>query len=140
MACSQPGLQFRKGTASRVAEDQVEIAQAALRNVFDRLSGAQTVESHAAVEVVETPDSRRRVEHDLGCCDGVWTVGCDDRGIGVGELRCGAAPDVCPLAIQDQVAAGELRHVAMFRIVRHITLEEDDAMAQLMKGPDQAPP
>ena len=44
------------------------------------------------------------------------------------------------MAIEDQVAAGEFRHVAMFRIVRHIALKENDAMAQSMKGPDQAPP
>ena len=95
--CPQLLLQFVEGAPSGVAQNQIEFAEAAFRQVAHRLAVTQSRQCHRRIEVVKHPRVHRRAQDEIASRATIRAVRGDDADVCVVECagRCGAS--VVPL-------------------------------------------
>ncbi len=139
-----PGVQLRLQSSQRlpagVAEDDVEPAEPLDGQVRHVLAGRHAGQGHAGVQVVERLAVDVAGQDQLARRPAVRAVAGDHAHVGVGQLVGGRAADGVPVGVQDQPAAGQLGHVAVLGVVRHVPLEERDRVPPRHQRPPQPPP
>jgi hypothetical protein len=133
-------LRLGQRLAPDVAQNQVEIAQAALRNVLHFVARADPAQRNAGIEIVKTAYARGGGEQFLGGRKRIWAVRGHDAGVRISKRAPHTGAHFIPGRVKDQFAAGKLPQIPVRGVVRSIPLEEYNFVTASGKRPDQGPP
>ena len=140
MPGAEDAPQLVQRQAARVAQHEVEVAQAARADIGDLLAGLERRQRHRRVEVVEGAHPYAGAEHEVGRRDAVRAVGGDDGGIRVAQIPRRRWCHLVPVGVEDEPPTRQLGQVAVHRVVVDVPLVEDNRVAPPGERPAQPSP
>ena len=138
---AQPLFDSRQGSATGIAEHEIEIPQPRSREILHTLSGFQTGKCHGSVEVVEHMQRPGRgIENQT--CGGVCvrTIRGDECDVGLQDMTPRPSSDRGPVAVKHELRAGKRGEIAMGRVVRCISLEKNHVVSAPRQGGNEPAP
>src|SRR5437868_10775497 len=121
-------LQYVERNPARIAEHEIEIDKTSLADVWNIVATAQACERNRRIEIIEYTSAASFGQHEIGRCNGVRTIGGDDRRLGIGKFGLRLEPHLVPFVVEHELAARQAEQVAVCRVVRGVALEEHNTM------------